>query len=141
MLRSFYFLLGMMLLSSCSLYSSAGRKQFEEKAPSSIQTTQSQKPLESIQSYSLQSCREMSSAETWFREEFPNTSHELIEMHPDYEVWGVNLTDGQVEITVISQDNAGTAESCVYKFESKKIWQIYKKSFLEELSRSLANID
>lgn len=130
----------MMLLSSCSLYSSAGRKQFEEKAPNSIQTTMSQKPLESIQAYSLQSCREMSTAEAWLREEFPNTSHELIEMHPDYEVWGKNMEDGQVEITVISQDSTAT-ESCVYKFESKKIWQIYKKSFLDELSRSLVSID
>lgn len=128
-----------MLLTSCSLYSSAGRKQFEEKAPTSITTT-SQKPLESIQSYSLLGCRELSVAETWFREEFPNTSHELIEMHPDYEVWGRDIENGQVEITVISQDNK-TTESCLYKFESKKIWQIYKKSFLDELSRSLVSLD
>ena len=82
----------------------------------------------------------MSAAEAWLREEFPNTSHELIEMHPDYVVWGKNMEDGQVEITVITQDNTAT-ESCVYKFESKKIWQIYKKSFLEELTRSLVSID
>lgn len=140
MLRSFYFLLSLTLLTSCSLYTSAGRKQFEEKAPSSIQTTQSQKPLESIQAYALQSCREMSAAETWLREEFPNSSHELIEMHPDYEVWGRNLHGGQVEVTVISQDGRST-ESCIYKFESKQIWQIYKKSFLDELSRSLVSLD
>lgn len=133
-----------MLLTSCSLYSSAGRKQFEEKAPSAIQTTQSQKPLESIQAYTLQGCREMSAAETWFREEFPNSNHELVEMHPDYEVWGRSVEDGQVEITVISQDaktDTKATESCIYKFESKKIWQIYKKSFLDELSRSLVSLD
>jgi hypothetical protein len=128
MLQSGGFLLSLLLLTSCSLYSSAGRKQFEEKAPNSIQ------------SFSLQSCREMSAAETWLREEFPNSSHELIEMHPDYEVWGKPLEDGQMEVTVISQDSKIT-ESCVYKFESRKTWQIYKKSFLDELSRSLVSLD
>lgn len=129
-----------MLLTSCSLYTSAGRKQFEDKAPTATIQTASQKPLDSIQNYSLQGCRELSVAETWFREEFPSTSHELIEMHPDYEVWGRNLNGGQVEITVISQDGKST-ESCIYKFESKQIWQIYKKSFLDELSRSLVSLD
>lgn len=117
-----------MLLTSCSIYSSAGRKQFEDKAPSSIQ------------SFSLQSCRTLGAAETWFREEFPSHSNELVEMHPDYEVWERTMEDGQVEVNVISQDNSGT-DSCIYKFESKQVWQIYKKSFLDELSRSLVEID
>ncbi len=82
----------------------------------------------------------MSAAEAWLRGEFPSSNHELIEMHPDYEVWGSTLDDGQVEVTVVSQDNTAT-ESCIYKFESKKIWQIYKKSFLDELSRSLVSLD
>jgi len=128
MLRTTALIFSLMLLTSCSLYSSAGRKQFEEKAP------------ESIQSFSLKSCRTLSAAETFLREEFPSNTHELIEMHPDYEVWERTLTNGQVEITVISQDNK-TTDSCLYQFESKQIWQIYKKSFLDELSRSLVNLD
>jgi len=82
----------------------------------------------------------MSPTETWLREEFPRSNHELIELHPDYEVWGRDLAQGKVEITVISQDDKIT-ESCKYEFESKSIWQIYKKSFLDELSRSLVSLD
>lgn len=142
MLRGAYLIISLAFLTSCSLYSSTGRKQFEEKSPTSIQATSLQKPLDSIQSFSLQSCRELSTAETWLREEFPSNSHELVEMHPDYEVWSRTLENGQVEVSVITtQDNHQPAESCVYKFESKQIWQIYKKSFLDELSRSLVNLD
>jgi hypothetical protein len=111
------------------MYSSAGRKQFEEKAP------------ESIQAFSLQSCRELSAAETWFKEEFPSSSHELIEIHPDFEVWGKTMEDGQIEVTVFSKNDANTTESCLYKFESEYIWHTYKKSLLDELSRSLVNLD
>ncbi len=122
-----------MLLTSCSVYSSAGRKQFEENAPNSIQA------------FSLQSCRDLSAAETWFKEEFPKSSHELVEMHPDYEVWRDNIKNGEIKITVFSKTDASnptsTTESCTYKFESKKTWLIYKKSFLSELSRSLINLD
>lgn len=121
-----------MLLTSCSIYSSAGRKQFEEKAPNSIQA------------FSLQSCRELSAAETWFTEEFPSSSHELVEMNPDYEVWGKPMKNGQVEITVFTKNDMGihaSTESCIYKFESKSIWLTYKKSFLDELSRSLISLD
>lgn len=82
----------------------------------------------------------MSAAETWLREEFPRSTHELVEMHPDYEVWERVLDDGHVEISVLSQENRIT-ESCLYKFESKQVWTIYKKSFLDELSRSLVNLD
>lgn len=121
-----------MLLTSCSIYSSAGRKQFEEKAPNSIQA------------FSLQSCRKLSAAETWFTEEFPSSSHELVEMNPDYEVWGKPMKNGQVEVTVFTKNDMGintSTESCIYKFESKSIWLTYKKSFLDELSRSLISLD
>lgn len=128
MLQRASLLLSFLLLTSCSLYSSAGRKQFEDKAPGSIQA------------FSLQSCRQMSAAETWLREEFPSSTHELVEMHPDYEVWEKTLDDGHVEISVLSQENKVT-EACLYKFESKEVWRIYKKSFLDELSRSLVNLD
>ncbi|HEY8269617.1 MAG TPA: hypothetical protein VIG33_01910 [Pseudobdellovibrionaceae bacterium] len=133
MLKASFSLLSLALLTSCSIYSSAGRKQFEEKAPNSLQA------------FSLQDCRELSAAETWLKEEFPSSSHELVEMHPDYEVWGKPLENGQVEITVFSKTDVNSllssTESCVYKFESKPIWLTYKKSFLNELSRSLANLD
>ena len=62
-------------------------------------------------------------------------------MNQDYEVWGKNAKDGQVEIAVLSKTDTNTTESCIYKFESKPAWLTYKKIFLDELSRSLVNID
>ncbi|MGZ3743199.1 MAG: hypothetical protein ACXVBQ_05005 [Pseudobdellovibrionaceae bacterium] len=129
MLRLSVFLLSLIFLSSCSIYSSAGRKQFEEKAPTSIQA------------FSLQNCRQLSAAEAWLKEEFPSSSHELVELHPDYEVWGKPLEDGQVEITVFSKNDMSTTQSCIYNFESKLAWLTNKKNFLDELSRSLVNLD
>lgn len=131
MLRGFYLLLTLLLLTSCSIYSSAGRKQFEQKAP------------ESAPAFSLQGCRKLSAAEAWLKEEFPNRSHELVEMHPDYEVWGRTREDGPVEISVLTRTEGPTAttESCLYNFESTATWLAYKSHFLNELSRSLVNLE
>lgn len=129
MLKTTGFLLSIALLTSCSFYSSAGRKQFEEKAPASIQA------------FSLQSCHELGAAETWFKEEFPSSTYELVEINQDYEVWGKSMESGHVEVTVLSKPDAKTTESCIYKFESKQVWSTYKKSFLDELARSPVNID
>lgn len=140
MLRALHLIFSTMLLASCSIYSSAGRKQFEQKAP------------DSIQAFSLQGCRKLSAAELWLREEFPSRSQELVELHPDYEVWGRTLEDGQVEISVLTHPEGGsvgaaaavsitTTESCAYRFESTSTWLAYKDHFLSELSRSLVNLE
>jgi len=118
-----------LLTSSCSFYRSAGRKQFEEKAPTAIP------------SYSLLGCRVLSAAETWVKEEFPNSKHELVEMNQDYEVWSQKLDTGSVEVTVLSKAENGRTESCAYEFESPQTWAGAKSLFLEELSRSLVSID
>lgn len=129
MLKSTVLILSLMFLTSCSFYRSAGRKQFEEKASTSIQA------------FYLQSCRELSAAETWLKEEFPSSTHELVEMNQDYEVWGKSLENGQVEITVFSKTDTHKTESCVYNFESQQTWQSLQHGFLEELSRSLVDVD
>jgi len=127
MLNTTSLFISLLLLTSCSFYSSAGRKQFEEKASTSIQA--------------FVSCRDLSAAETWLKEEFPNSTHELVELNQDYEVWNKTLKNGQIEVTVLSKSENNHTESCLYSFESQQAWQTSKKSFLEELSRSLVNID
>jgi hypothetical protein len=129
MLNTTSLLISLLLLTSCSFYSSAGRKQFEEKASTTIQA------------FSLVSCRDLSAAETWLKEEFPSSTHELVELNQDYEVWNKTLKNGHVEVTVLSKSEGSNTESCLYNFESKQAWLTSKKSFLEELSRSLVNID
>lgn len=133
MLKASFILFNLILLTSCSIYSSAGRKQFEEKAPTSIQT------------FALQDCRELGAAETWLKEEFPSRSQELVEINADYEVWEKSLENDQVEVTVYSKNapeiSLKATEACVYKFASQPLWMAYKKSFLDELSHSPVNLD
>lgn len=128
-MKSFSLLLSLVFLTSCSMYSSAGRKQFEDKAKNSIQ------------SFALLGCRELSAAEAWLKAEFPSRNNELIEMHQDYEVWGHSLPQNRLEIAVYTKNENEKTESCVYHFESKQAWFDHKDAFLEELSRSLVNID
>lgn len=83
----------------------------------------------------------MSATETWFKEEFPSKKHELVELTPDYEVWGQDLENGQVEITVLSKTDTHSTESCVYNFQSKSLWEGHKSNFLRELSNTLVQSD
>lgn len=118
------------LLPACSVYSSAGRKQFEEKAPSNI-----------IQPFAFLGCRELSFSETWLKEEFPSTTSELIDMTPNYEVWLRMVKNSSVEITVLSRqdpsDQSSGTQSCLYEFSSTAEWKSHKKSFLSDLSNTL----
>lgn len=86
-------------------------------------------------------CRQLSQAEAWLKAEFPSRNSELIEMHSDYEVWSQGLANGKVEISVYSKSDSDKTDLCTYQFESAKAWLDHKSSFLEELSRSLVNID
>lgn len=122
-----------MFLVSCSLYSSAGRKQFEEKAPASV-----------VQNYSLSGCRDLSSAEAWFKSEFPTANNELIDLNQDYEVWAKELKSGAIEVTVLTKrdsNNHEAAQSCTYEFSSHEAWSTHRNNFLDELSNSLVSID
>ncbi len=131
--RFFLLLLLTAHLTACSLYSSAGRKQFEEKAPSNI-----------IQTYAFLGCRNLGVAETWIKEEFLSATSELVDMTPDYEVWSKPLRGTSMEITVLSKpessDQSGT-QSCVYEFSSLTEWNSHKKAFLMELSNNTAELD
>jgi hypothetical protein len=125
-----------LLTSACSLYSSAGRKRFEDKAPS--------EPQAQATSFSLLGCRELSSAEAWLREEFPSSNSELVEMNPDYEVWAKTTDSASVEVTVLTKKDIGSTErpqSCTYEFESKATWLNRKKAFITELANSLVDLD
>ena len=85
-----------LVLAGCSLYSSAGRKQFEDKAPASI-----------IQPVTLLGCRNLSPAEAWLKEEFPARQSELIEMNSDYEVWLRSFENAPWEVTVLTKHDSG----------------------------------
>jgi hypothetical protein len=134
MMRALIFLLSMgLIFSGCSLYSSAGRKQFEDKV--------STVPL---QTYSLLGCRDLGKAETWLKEEFPASNNELLEMNPDYEVWAKTLENGSMEVSVFSKPEAGEgtlAQNCLYSFPSRDSWKNHRQAFLQELANSLVDLN
>jgi hypothetical protein len=120
------------LVTACSLYSSAGRKQFEDRSPANT-----------VQPFSLLGCRALSSGEAWFREEFPSRTSELIETNPDFEVWSKAREDHSLEVTVLSKhegDNSMT-QACTYEFASRQTWVTHRKAFLSGLSNSLVDLD
>ena len=89
-----------LLLASCSLYSSAGRKQFEDKAPASL-----------VQPVTLMGCRNLSSAEAWLKEEFPSSQSELVEMNNDYEVWLRSHEDAPWDVSVLTKHDSGEGDT------------------------------
>lgn len=119
----------MLILSACSVYTSEGRKEFEQSAPSEIQS----------QAYWMINCRELSTAETWVRSEFPNASGELIDLTEDYEIWKKPQGKGPVDITVLTKQDDNVTQSCAYRFESEEVWKKNQQKFIKELSNSLAN--
>ena len=121
------------VLSGCSLYSSAGRKQFEEKAPASVD-----------QAVSLSGCRNLTSGEAWLKEEFPPRENELIEMNSDYEVWLRSHEAAPWEVTVLTKhdsDNGDAAQICTYEFAGHDAWLTHRKDFLGKLSNSLVDLN
>ncbi|MBC7370296.1 MAG: hypothetical protein H7326_01955 [Bdellovibrionaceae bacterium] len=122
-----------LLLASCSLYSSAGRKQFEDKAPASL-----------VQPVTLMGCRNLSSAEAWLKEEFPSSQSELVEMNNDYEVWLRSHEDVPWDVSVLTKHDSGegdTPQICNYQFANRESWVTHRKAFLAELSNSLVDLN
>ncbi|RYD70302.1 MAG: hypothetical protein EOP55_22470 [Sphingobacteriales bacterium] len=118
----------LIFLSACSLYSSAGRKQFEERAPANV-----------VQGSALVACHDAGSAETWLKREFPPADVALVEMNPDYEVYSRTLEGGQVEVSVHTANptTEGTASRiCTYQFSSASEWRLQKVSFLTMLAEN-----
>jgi hypothetical protein len=108
------------LLAGCSFYSSAGRKQFEEKAPSQIVQPQG---------FQLLGCGELTEA-AW-REKVADS--ELIQRTLQHEVYSQTTANGEVEVIVFSAQQATPlTEGCYYSFSSPQSWQSLQSAFLSE---------
>jgi hypothetical protein len=126
-------LLSVSLFVSCSLYSSAGRKQFEERAPAST-----------LQTFSLLGCRNLNQAEAWFKQEFPALDSELVEANADYEVWLQGSENTPWEASVLTKNDSSKEDFsrlCTYQFASREVWLTQRKGFLMELSNSLVDLE
>jgi len=122
-----------LFLSGCSIYKSDGRKQFESDAPQKVKTSSHNS------NFQLQGCKKETALESWFNEEFPSTSYELVVSENDLEIWRTTHP-GSVEVKAL-QKTEGVTQSCTYQFSSKEIWDSYQESFIRELENNLLTQD
>ena len=118
-------------LVGCSLYKSEGRKQFESDAPAKVQTAS--------KAFELKSCKKEGSLESWFNEEFPAASYELVVSEADLEIWRTTHA-GSVEVKAIQKTDTAS-QSCFYEFSSNTNWELYKDQFIKELENNLMTQD
>lgn len=141
------------LFAGCSFYSSAGRKQFEEKAPSQLQA-QSQTQAKASgknslradgEGYLLMGCHHLGATEAWFVEELSKRSSEVLAKTALYEIRGIENAQHEYEVTavlpLISASNAAEFQSCQYLFPSREAWLSDRAEFLQELLNPNEDLD
>ncbi len=100
------------LMSSCSVYRSAVRKDFENRAPGRLTASAA----------GLGECSELGAFSAWIEREFPGGAFELLVAENDMEVWKRTLSDGQVEIRGFRSLTQHTL-ACQQFFSSEQDWQ------------------
>ncbi|MNJ98548.1 hypothetical protein D3C87_163150 [compost metagenome] len=128
MRRILYSLSFIVFLSGCSLYRSEGRKDFESDAP------------EKISGFELKKCKKEGKIETWFNQEFPAKTYELVVAEADLEIWKT-INQGVVEVRALQKDETNTTSTCTYEFASEAIWTLYKAQFIKELENNVMSAD
>ncbi len=119
-----------LLLSGCTIYRSEGRKQFESEAPTKISASAS---------FQLKGCKKEGRLETWFNEEFPSQSYELVIAESDLEIWRTHRGK-RVEVKALQRSETGT-QSCTYEFANDVVWNLYKDQFIRELENNLMTLE
>jgi hypothetical protein len=115
-----------LLLSSCSVYKSQGRKQFESESSGQVRT------------FSLLSCKKQNNISAWFQSEFPN--YELVVAESDLEVWKSTNQDDTIDVRAV-QINMSEQIICNYSFSNEGAWKTYQKQFIQELENNLMTAD
>lgn len=126
------FTLSVMLLSGCTVYRSEGRKQFEAQAPNKVSTS-------STDSFELKGCKKEGRLETWFHEEFPAHTYELVLSEVDLEIWRTHRGQ-RVEVKALQKTETKTL-SCVYEFANDVVWNLYKDQFIRELENNMMTLE
>lgn len=114
-------------LTGCTVHRSEGRKQFEAEA------------LAQASAFQLVNCKKEGKLETWFHEEFPAHSYELILADTDLEIWRTHRGN-VVEVKALQKSDKGT-QSCLYQFANEVTWNLYKDQFIRELENNLMTLE
>lgn len=129
MRRSFFLLLPTLLfLSSCSIYRSTVRKEFEDRSPTRLNN--------SATSSLLGQCESMAAFNAWIERELPGAAYEVLISEPDLEIWRRDLPDQSVEIRSF-RISPSQSMACQTEFSSAAEWDASSASYLEELESLL----
>ncbi|MFM6929609.1 MAG: hypothetical protein ACKOX6_14160 [Bdellovibrio sp.] len=133
-------ILSIVFLGGCSISKSSGRSDFENDAPGKISAASFRSTTPSkATSFQLKSCKKEGRLESWFNEEFPSTSYELVVAENDLEIWRTTHP-GVVEVKAIQKSETATS-SCAYEFSSRAVWDLYKDQFIRELENNLMTVE
>lgn len=124
--------LSVLFLSGCTVYRSEGRKQFESEAPGKVSASSSA-------AFQLKSCKKEGRLETWFNEEFPSKTYELVVSETDLEIWRTHR-DKRIEVKAIQKTETAT-QSCIYEFANDMAWNLYKDQFIRELENNMMTLE
>lgn len=105
------------LLSSCSLYKSTVRKQFEDNSPDIVTKSW---PGE---------CAHIGPIQAWIDREFPVHPSELLVSDTDLDIWKWTLSDGRILLRADRPSESGL-ESCTMIFASEAHWLESRLSYL-----------
>jgi hypothetical protein len=119
--------------TGCSLYKSEGRKNFESEAQGKIDAASTSS------AFQLKGCKKEGKLETWFNEEFPASTYELVLSENDLEIWRT-MKDKVVEVKALQKFETST-QSCTYEFANEIVWNLYKSDFIRELENNLMSAE
>lgn len=108
----FYYLVLLFLFGGCSIYSSTGRKEFENKAPTYVRTT------------SLMSCESIEKLPT-------SESMELVYQNEQLQIFKIQTFSTEVFIRVFQVEEQSPT-SCLHQFENQKTWNENRDQFINE---------
>lgn len=118
----FFFLTALMGLSSCSVYRSAVRNEFENRAPNRLVAANK----------AWSECETLHPLQAWWEKEFPGVSYELLLSRPQLEVWKRPHEGGVIEIRSFEAVGPQSIEACSHIYESEADWQQEIPRHLEE---------
>lgn len=112
------------LSSSCSLYKSAVRKDFESNSSGKVRVS------------FLGECEKINSLKAWITRELASDRRELLISEPNLEVWLLESPTGEVEIRADFRQQDGH-QICSRHFESQLHWEQDESAYLAALEARL----
>ena len=120
MLRALFLLSFLSLLSACSIYKSAVRKDFESESPNHVKKASF-----------LGVCEKRGPIPAWIEREFPALPTEILVTEADLEIRQLASPDGRLILRSDRLLDDGSFESCKREFANEEQWLETRASYFE----------